>query len=174
MIPWMQSIGAAVASPLTLLEEQIVAVRTLLAGGTCLIEGRYVRLDDITLEFPPAETVPVMVGVRGPRSLEMAGRVADGTVLAGLVSPAEVADMVGSIAAGRTATSPPAHEIIVFTPLDLTGRGVGGEWSLDASSAQGMEEGIDALGSAGATCVVFVPTTGDPLAELSSARDLVS
>jgi alkanesulfonate monooxygenase SsuD/methylene tetrahydromethanopterin reductase-like flavin-dependent oxidoreductase (luciferase family) len=174
VIPWMQSIGAAVASPLTLLEEQIIAVRTLLAGGTCVIEGRYVRLDDITLEFPPAEAVPVMAGVRGPRSLELAGRVADGTVLAGAVSPAEVADMVGSIATGRTATSPPAHEVIVFAPLDPTGRGVDGEWSLDASSVRSLGEGIDALASAGATCVVFVPTTGDPLAELSSARDLVS
>lgn len=172
--PWMQSVGAGVASPLTLLEEQIIAVKVLLAGGTCTIEGRYVRLDGITLEFPPDHAVEVMTGVRGPRSLELSGRLADGTVLAGGLSPADVADMATSIAAGRTATSPPVHEIIVFTLLDLTGRGLDGEWSLDASSAGGLDEGIAALASAGATCVVFVPITDDPLRELNAARDLVS
>ena len=172
--PWMRSIGAGVASPLTLLEEQIVAVKTLLAGGSCTMEGRYVRLDDITLEFPPDHPVPVVTGVRGPRSLQLSGRLADGTVLAGGLSPAEVADMAASIATGRTATSPPDHEIIVFTLLDVTGRGLGGEWGLDASSARGISDGIDALTSAGATCVVFVPITDDPLGELSSARNLVS
>lgn len=172
--PWMRSVGAGVASPLTLLEEQVIAVRTLLAGGTCTIEGRYVRLDDITLEFPPEHAVEVVTGVRGPRSLALSGRLADGTVLAGGLSPTEVADMAAAIATARTASSPPVHEIIVFTLLDVAGRGLDGEWSLDASSARSLGEGIDALSSAGATCVVFVPITDDPLGELTSVRDLMS
>ena len=172
--PWMRSVGAGVASPLTLLEEQVIAVRTLLAGGTCTIEGRYVRLDDITLEFPPEHAVEVVTGVRGPRSLALSGRLADGTVLAGGLSPTEVADMAAAIVTARTASSPPVHEIIVFTLLDVAGRGLDGEWSLDASSARSLGEGIDALSSAGATCVVFVPITDDPLGELTSVRDLMS
>lgn len=79
---WMAQIGAAAASPLTVLEETVTAVRSLLAGGTVTHQGRYVRLDEVALVAPPAVVPPVYLGVRGPRSLRLAGRAADGTILA--------------------------------------------------------------------------------------------
>jgi 5,10-methylenetetrahydromethanopterin reductase len=87
MPAWMRQVGAWPASPLALLEETIVATRALLAGETVSTEGRYVRMRGVVLESP-AETAPlVLAGVRGPKSLEVSGRVADGTVLAEPVTP---------------------------------------------------------------------------------------
>jgi alkanesulfonate monooxygenase SsuD/methylene tetrahydromethanopterin reductase-like flavin-dependent oxidoreductase (luciferase family) len=81
VIPWMVQAGAAVASPMTLLREYTVAVRALLAGERVTTEGRYVRLDDVALEWPPASPPPLLVGARGPKSVRLAGELADGLLL---------------------------------------------------------------------------------------------
>ena len=84
--PWMRQIGARPESQLTLLEETVAAIRSLLAGGEVTVDGRYVRLDGVRLDHPPAEPPPVSVGVRRARSLALSGRVADGTILSELSS----------------------------------------------------------------------------------------
>lgn len=91
MPEWMAQIGEAVASPVTVLEETIVAVRRLLRGERVTVAGRYVSLDDVALAAPPAPVPLVSAGVRGPKSLAMAGRSADGVVLADFCSPTYVA-----------------------------------------------------------------------------------
>ncbi|MFE3034734.1 LLM class flavin-dependent oxidoreductase [Streptomyces canus] len=78
---WMAQVGAAARSPLALLEETITSVRTLLRGERVELTGREVRLDGVRLTHPPAEAPPVVAGVVRPRSLELSGRVADGTVI---------------------------------------------------------------------------------------------
>lgn len=113
MRAWMRQIGAAPASPLTALGEHIDAVRRLLAGETVTAQGRYVRLDGVRLEFPPAEPPPVIAGVRGPRSLEVAGRFADGTLLAEPVTPAYLAAAQESIRRGQ-GSDPRPHEITAY------------------------------------------------------------
>jgi 5,10-methylenetetrahydromethanopterin reductase len=79
---WMAQMGARTPSPLTTLEEVLVAVRRLLAGERVTMHGRHVHLDDVQLDQPPPSPPPVLAGVRGPKSLAMAGRVAGGMVLA--------------------------------------------------------------------------------------------
>lgn len=79
---WMEQVGVAPRSPLALLEETITAVRALLHGERVTSEGREVRIDGIRLVHPPAEPPPLVAGVVRPRSLELSGRVADGTLIA--------------------------------------------------------------------------------------------
>ncbi|MFF0013874.1 LLM class flavin-dependent oxidoreductase [Streptomyces sp. NPDC005374] len=79
---WMEQVGVAPRSPLALLEETITAVRALLRGEKVELEGREVRLDGVRLVHPPAEIPAVVAGVVRPRSLELSGRVADGTLIA--------------------------------------------------------------------------------------------
>lgn len=79
---WMGQMGVRPASPLTALEEVMVAVRRLLAGEKVTTHGRYVNLDDVQLDQPPADPPPLLAGVRQAKSLALAGRVADGVVLA--------------------------------------------------------------------------------------------
>ncbi|MCE6996516.1 LLM class flavin-dependent oxidoreductase [Saccharothrix sp. S26] len=85
---WMRSVGEWPASPLTLLEEYLRAVTALLRGEP-VEPGEYVRLDGVSLEpaCVPADPPPVLAGVRGPRSLALSGRVADGTILAEPTTP---------------------------------------------------------------------------------------
>ncbi len=78
---WMRQVGAAVDSPMTLLREHTTAVRALLAGETVSVTGRYVSLDDVTLDWPPAEPPTLLVGARGPKSVALAGEVSDGVLL---------------------------------------------------------------------------------------------
>ncbi|MFE9747329.1 LLM class flavin-dependent oxidoreductase [Saccharothrix saharensis] len=85
---WMRSVGQWPASPLALLEEYLGAVTALLRGESPE-PGEYVRLDGVRLEAAcvPDTPPPVLAGVRGPRSLAVSGRVADGTILAEPTTP---------------------------------------------------------------------------------------
>lgn len=96
---WMRQVGAMPASPLTMLDESVTAIKALLEGETVTVSGRYVSLDDVALASPPAVAPPILTGVRGPKSLALSGRVADGTILAEPVTPEYLAAAREQIAA---------------------------------------------------------------------------
>lgn len=77
----MGQAGVRVDSPVTLLREHVDAVRRLLHGEEVSVQGRCVQLDRVQLRFPPEEAPPVLVGGRGPRTLAVAGELADGVIL---------------------------------------------------------------------------------------------
>ncbi len=81
ILEWMAQAGAAVASPMTLLREYTVVVRALLAGERVTTAGRYVTLDAVVLDWPPPTPPPVLVGARGPKTVRLAGELADGLLL---------------------------------------------------------------------------------------------
>ncbi len=85
---WMGQMGVRPRSPLTALEEVLMAVRRLLAGETVTVHGDYVTLEKVALAAPPSPAPPVLAGVRGTRSMQLAGRAADGVVLAEGAGPA--------------------------------------------------------------------------------------
>jgi len=110
---WMDQMGARTPSPLTTLDEVITTVRRLLHGETVDFEGREVTMHDVTLDQPPTEVPPVLAGVRGPKSLALAGRIADGVVLAEGAGPAYVR------ASLEHAGSPAGFRASVFSALCL-------------------------------------------------------
>ncbi|KQO95919.1 luciferase [Leifsonia sp. Leaf264] len=109
---WMRSIGAWPASPLTLLEEYLTTVRALLRGDrvSTADTARYVKLTDAALEPSsiPDASPPVLAGVRGPKSLAVSGRSADGTILAEPAGPEYARASLGHIAAAG------AHRLVTF------------------------------------------------------------
>ena len=105
---WMQQDGAWPASPMTLLREQVIALRALLAGETVTVDGRYVKLDGVRIEAPPAVAPPIYAGVRGPRSLALAGEIADGTVLAEPITPEYLRTSLDLIGAGED------HHVVTY------------------------------------------------------------
>jgi alkanesulfonate monooxygenase SsuD/methylene tetrahydromethanopterin reductase-like flavin-dependent oxidoreductase (luciferase family) len=111
---WMEQMGARPPSPVTTLDEVLVAVRRLLAGEEVTTDGRHVHLDAVRLDQPPEVRPPVLAGVRGPRSLAMAGRSADGLVLAEPASPSYVRWALDQ--AGRSA-DPDRFHVAVFSSL---------------------------------------------------------
>jgi 5,10-methylenetetrahydromethanopterin reductase len=157
---WMRQVGAKPASQLTMLEETVSAVRALLAGRTVTVEGRYVRLREVALDHPPASAPPVSVGVRGPKSLELAGRVADGTILDSLSSPAYVRWARERIDAGRReAGRTDAHRLTVYAWL-----------AADAAAEAAVRRAAEQTRAQGGPQAAFLePDT--PLSDLAVAGD---
>jgi alkanesulfonate monooxygenase SsuD/methylene tetrahydromethanopterin reductase-like flavin-dependent oxidoreductase (luciferase family) len=166
--PWMQQVGAGVASPMTLLREWVTAARGLLNAETVTVHGAYVRLDQVALDWPPAVVPPLLVGARGPRTLALAGEVADGLVLDAGLSPDGVRAAVATAAAVRR------HEVVVYLPC---GAGDGARQRLEARLDQARASGparvavgspdevadaVRAFAAAGATTVVLQPDGEDP------------
>lgn len=184
---WMERVGAATPAKLALLGETITVVRELLHGATVNLEGRAVRVRDVGLVHPPAEAPPVVAGVMRPKSLELSGRVADGTILSEGQGPSAVTAALGHIARGRAASGiGREHELTVFAYLftaedpalvtAVTERTVAetAEWLGVAPEEVFMASGevataaqrVAALWAAGTTTVVLRPLGEDPIDQI--------
>ena len=173
---WMEQVGARVESPMTLLREYVVALRALLRGERVSTEGRYVRLDDVGLDWPPASPPPVLVGAIGPRTLSLAGEVADGTIITGGNSPEQARALRDGVEVGRRSSGRhEPHEVVVFvhaaTGPDAaqrleTERRHWGFDSMDGIAVSGdasaVAEGVTRYVEAGADAVILQPTRDDP------------
>ena len=105
VLDWMAQVGARAASPMGLLAEYTSAVRDLLHGRTVSAAGRYVRLDGVALDWPPAQVPPLLVGARGPKTLRLAGELADGVILDSGVTPDGVRAALAHVEQGRAAAA---------------------------------------------------------------------
>jgi 5,10-methylenetetrahydromethanopterin reductase len=63
------------------LEASISAIRALWTGSSVEVDAPGFALHDAHYRFPPRIDIPVYVSATGPRTLELAGRVADGVIL---------------------------------------------------------------------------------------------
>jgi alkanesulfonate monooxygenase SsuD/methylene tetrahydromethanopterin reductase-like flavin-dependent oxidoreductase (luciferase family) len=113
VLNWMGQVGARAQSPMTLLREYTSALYALLHGETVTTHGRYVHLDEVTLAWPPAVAPPLLVGGIRPRTVSLAGELADGVIIPGGVSPEEVRTSVGHLHGQRSAGRGPA-DVVVF------------------------------------------------------------
>lgn len=111
---WMRQIGAFPKSQLTALEEVTYTVREILAGKRLNFDGKQIHLDQVELVHPPGQIPPISLGVRGPKSLALSGKAADGTILAEFASPAYVAWARDQINNGREAGNEAEHRLTVF------------------------------------------------------------
>lgn len=181
---WMERIGLHTPSPLALLEETFVAVRTLLAGAELDLEGRAVRIHGTRLVHPPARVPPLIAGVKGPKSLELAGKVADGTLLAEGSGAAQIVEARAAAARGGAA---PGYEVSVFVHLVIdddpeVARELVGPSASDAAEFLGIPvaEATVAAGTpadaaatvrelwdAGAASVIVRPVGDDPIAQFA-------
>jgi alkanesulfonate monooxygenase SsuD/methylene tetrahydromethanopterin reductase-like flavin-dependent oxidoreductase (luciferase family) len=151
---WMRQAGAAVASPLTLLREYVTALSDLLAGQSVTVDGRYVRLADVRLDWAPQQRVPVLIGGTGPKTLGLAGEIADGVILDARYTVATLRDALAHVASGRADRG----EISLRTVLFLA-RGAD---QIAGSAGPYLDAGVDTL--------VFQPVGPQPaLPELITA-----
>lgn len=112
---WMRQIGAFPKSQLKALEEVTMTVRRVLAGERLTFNGEQIQLDQVELVHPPAQIPPISLGVRGPKSLALSGRVADGTILAEYAAPGYVSWAREQIGRGqREAGHNRPHRLTVF------------------------------------------------------------
>ena len=115
MANWMRQIGAYPESQLQALEEVTVTIREMLAGERITFDGKQIHLDQVELVHPPGQIPPISLGVRGPKSLVLSGRVADGTILAEFAAPAYVSWAREMIESGKAEVgSDREHRLTVF------------------------------------------------------------
>ena len=190
---WMRQIGAFPASQLVALEETIDAVRRMLDGELVNVDGLHVHLHNVRLVFPPMKRPPIVVGVTGPKGIDVTARVADGLLLPEGSSPAYVRAAVQRL--GRpaccvvyvlfsvdddsgVARAKVARAVDEFAPGEVDGRlaklgvveSVAVADRIDRYAVAGTPfecaRAIDALVAAGATSVVVVPQPLDHEAQL--------
>jgi alkanesulfonate monooxygenase SsuD/methylene tetrahydromethanopterin reductase-like flavin-dependent oxidoreductase (luciferase family) len=172
----MGQVGARVRSPLTLLREYLVALRSLLAGEEVSTQGRYVQLDRVVLDWAPPLPFPLYAGAKGPLSLRLSGEFANGTIITAGNSPEDVLCARELIAEGASAVGAlPDHHVVVYlhAATGPSGRerlvaeherwGEDPDRDLDVcGDAASVAEGIGRWTAAGAGTIVLQPTWDDP------------
>ncbi|WP_016884068.1 MULTISPECIES: LLM class flavin-dependent oxidoreductase [unclassified Rhodococcus (in: high G+C Gram-positive bacteria)] len=172
---WMEQVGARAASPMTLLEEYTVALRALLDGESVSTQGRYVRLDGVRLDWPPAERVPLMLGGEGSKSVRLAARLGYGNLLASAVGDGDIRRTRDLILDEIGADGVSSHHLVV-PKIAATGEGARqrvdeelARWEKPADTGIGVAgdantvaEEVRRLARLGATSVAFAPTEDEP------------
>ncbi|MER7898712.1 LLM class flavin-dependent oxidoreductase [Streptomyces sp. NPDC096046] len=175
---WMGQVGARVESPVTLLREHLAALRALLGGERLSVDGRYVKLDGVALDWPPQGAQGgVLAGATGPRSLRLTGEAADGTILTASTNADGVREARRLVEEGRTAAGRTAgpHRVVVYL-LTATGPGAAARLRAElvaegldsvpdlgvAGDAGAVAKAVQRLVEAGADTVVLQPTADEP------------
>ncbi|MET9492485.1 LLM class flavin-dependent oxidoreductase [Nocardia sp. NPDC006630] len=173
---WMGQVGARVASPVTLLGEYLDALRGLLAGERITVKGRYIQLDDVALDWPPATAPAVLAAASGPRTLALVGAAADGVILDSSKSADGIRAAVDIIRAARPEQAAPQPYLVVAYLLTATGPGAADRIAAElrgkerdtipdvgiAGDAQAIADTVIRWAEAGATSVVLQPTADEP------------
>ncbi|MEU1459406.1 LLM class flavin-dependent oxidoreductase [Streptomyces sp. NPDC005727] len=173
---WMGQVGARAASPLTLLGEHLDALRALLRGERVSVSGRYVRLDDVALDWPPERPLGVLAGATGPRTLRLAGQKADGVLLTASTPPDGVRQARRIIDEARREAGLGGPYRFVVNLLAATGPDAAARLRAElvaeglesvpdlgvAGDAAAVAAAVRRLAEAGADTVVLQPTGGEP------------
>ncbi|MFG1925482.1 LLM class flavin-dependent oxidoreductase [Cryptosporangium sp. NPDC048952] len=173
---WMGQVGARVSSPLSLLRENVDAMRALLRGEELSVSGRYVQLDKVKLDYPPEQAPPILVGAVGPKSLRLAGEHADGTILDSQKTVSDVRDALALVGEGRAAAGRTDPHRIVYMGVAVTGPDASARlqaeleyWKYDPASGLGVAGGAAEFAAeaakyagAGADTMIFQPPADEP------------
>ena len=99
--------GITDAKPAVSLREAIEILRGFFAGETVVYDGRFFKMaaPGARLGFTPRRrSVPIYVGGMGPKSLELAGRIADGAILGMFSTPGFIRYVRESVEKGLRAS----------------------------------------------------------------------
>jgi alkanesulfonate monooxygenase SsuD/methylene tetrahydromethanopterin reductase-like flavin-dependent oxidoreductase (luciferase family) len=111
---WTGQMGLTPKSSLTCLRECMTSVADLLQGKVVDREGRYFQFRAIQLAYPSIEPVRLLTGVVGPRSLELSGQIADGTIISVLAGPTYLRSAVDSVRTGMAKSGRTTHAVPTF------------------------------------------------------------
>jgi alkanesulfonate monooxygenase SsuD/methylene tetrahydromethanopterin reductase-like flavin-dependent oxidoreductase (luciferase family) len=172
VLEWMGQVGARASSPMTLMGEYLSALRRLLAGETVSMDGEYVRLDNVALDWPPPVPTRLLMGAGGPKSLALAGEAADGVVIMEDTTPEALRSAVASVEEGRERGGrQDPFDVVVYLrayrgpdaqdKLRRDGKYETGNYGVVLSAAA-VDQAVADLAGAGATTVVLMPAGDEP------------
>ncbi|MBM4441860.1 MAG: LLM class flavin-dependent oxidoreductase [Candidatus Rokubacteria bacterium] len=153
-------------TPLRGLREGVDIVRRLLAGERLRYAGACFSATDVELDAKPAEAVPILLGVKGPKALALAAEIADGVHCSILTSPAHVRRVRAATASRRDFT------VIAYVPVAVDADGTRArEWVRPVLARYlGVLHGQSILEDAGVTAARTQPFRDAVLARRPAAH----
>jgi alkanesulfonate monooxygenase SsuD/methylene tetrahydromethanopterin reductase-like flavin-dependent oxidoreductase (luciferase family) len=121
---WMAQIGAAPTSSLKSLGETVPAIRRLLSGEKVTLQGEQVKLDKVQMHMPVQQVPPLYVGAMREKTLRLAGRIGDGTILAAMSSPAYIRWARQHIHAGMAEAGRTQQHVVVYLNVKVSPDGI--------------------------------------------------
>jgi 5,10-methylenetetrahydromethanopterin reductase len=101
-------------SRLATLEDAITAIRRLWHGEELQLESAAFSMHGAHLRFPARRGIPIFVSASGPRTLELAGRLADGVIMLVGLFPEALQVSISHVERGAMAADRPRPHIAVF------------------------------------------------------------
>jgi 5,10-methylenetetrahydromethanopterin reductase len=155
--------GIARGSPLEVMREMVEIVRALLAGETVSYDGSRFVYREAELEARPVQArVPIFFAAMGPRTLRLAGELADGVLLNVGASVEYIRWAVDQVAAGAESVGRDPSEVTIaaWISVYLTDDHAAGlerarRWL--ASMLSVPRQGEDLLAPAGIDASILVP-----------------
>lgn len=115
----MADLGIEFEKPIRHLKEYLSILLPLLHDGVVEFEGELLSCKARVFK-KPTRPVPVLVAALGPQALRVAGRLADGTVLAWVGAKTVGEHIVPTISAAAADASRPAPRVVASLPLCVT------------------------------------------------------
>lgn len=117
---WMKQIGAVPQSTMQSLQETVTAVRRLLNGELVTMHGSQVNLESVQILTTPACPPPLYIGALREKTLRLAGRLGNGTILPEMSSPAYVRWTLQHIQAGMAEANRQEHRVVVYVDTKVS------------------------------------------------------
>jgi 5,10-methylenetetrahydromethanopterin reductase len=99
---------------LSTLREAVVSIRLLWSGADISVEDRAFSLHHAHLRFGARPDIPIFIAASGPRTLELAGEVADGVILLVGLFPEALAWAIEHLDRGAAKAGRPRPHVAVF------------------------------------------------------------
>ncbi len=115
-----KEIGLARSRPARTMQESVQIIKRLFGGETVTFDGQVYKTHNARLQFPVRKDLPVWIATRGDRVFEVAGRVADGVMIATYGTPPGVRHALEQIKKGAAAAGRSLSDLTLTTRLDMS------------------------------------------------------
>ncbi len=104
--------------PAVALEESVQIIRQMLAGEQVTLHGQVAYIDKGFLGFQARPDIPIFIGSRGDRILQLAGRVADGVLIGTYASKEGIEHGINMVNKGVKQSGRSNKDIKIFSRVD--------------------------------------------------------
>ena len=131
---FLATIGVEQQKPVTAVREATHIIHELLAGNRVSFAGELFSCKSARLRFKPANKIPIYIGGRRRRMLELAGSVADGALI-NASHPDDIGECIGYIEQGlrESGRKPDTFDFVAYLAVS-----VGGDLKKARDAARGV------------------------------------
>lgn len=104
--------------PVAAMRDAVAVMRAMWSGEPATVEGEVVGVRGGVLGFPARAGIPVVIATRGPAVLRLAGRIADGAMIATMATPRGVAAAWDFVRQGARQAGRDPDEVEVISRVD--------------------------------------------------------